>query len=297
MLPKYHELIHPVLELLAKEEHSRKSASEVLIDSNIFNLSEEEKNERVSNGLLRFEDRIGWAFTYLTKAEYIELTERKFIYRATSAGKEALKNASINNIVIDNKYLEENVANYYKNWQVKRKSDKTNEVEKDEDENNVTFDLEDELSRVDDEFNSDLLRTIKDMSWQDFEDLCANLLEKMGYGIASKRDIRTGDGGIDGEIFEDELGLKGKIYIQAKKWDNNNIQPKDMKEFLYNIRGNKGVFITTSDFSDKAKLEAANYKDGKVALINYIELIKLCKKYQVLCHKQSLEIYKLGETS
>lgn len=133
------------------------------------------------------------------------------------------------------------------------------------------------------------------MNWQDFEDLCATLLEKMGYGIASKRVIRSGDGGIDGEIYEDELGLKGRIYIQAKKWDNNNIRPKDMKEFLYNIRGNKGVFITTSDFSDNAKLEAANYKEGKIALINYIDLIKLCKKYQVLCHKQPLEIYKLGD--
>jgi restriction system protein len=292
MIPKYHELIHPTLKLLSEQAHSRKSASQRLMDT--FDLSEEEKAERVSSGLLRFEDRVGWAFTYLTKAEYIELTEQKASYRTTNSGKEALEDALKRNIPIDEKYLKEYAANYSKNWQVKRKDDYKNiDIEEDE-EGNVTFDLEDELSRVDDEFKSDLLKKIKEMSWQDFEDLCASLLEKMGYGIASKRVIRTGDGGIDGEIFEDELGLKGKIYIQAKKWDNNNIQPKDMKEFLYNVRGNKGVFITTSDFSDKARSEAANYKEGKVALINYIDLIKLCKKYQVLCHKQSLEIYKLG---
>jgi restriction system protein len=157
----------------------------------------------------------------------------------------------------------------------------------------VVFDLEDELDKVGNEFNFQLLQKIKAMSWQDFEDLCATLLEKMGYGVASKREIRAGDGGIDGEILEDELGLKGKIYIQAKKWDNNNVQPKDMKEFLYNVRSNKGVFITTSDFSQKAREEAKNYKEGKVALINYNDLVKLCKKYQVLCQKQIIEIFKL----
>lgn len=291
MIPKYHELIHPTLKLLSENEHSRKSASQALVDG--FFLSDDEKEQRVSNGLSRFEDRIGWAFTYLTKAEYIELAEKKYTYRATTLGKEALKIATMNKVIIDHKYLQENAANFSKNWQVKSKDDSDKDVIDDE-ESNATFDLEDELARVDDEFKSDLLRKIKDMSWQDFEDLCALLLEKMGYGIASKRVIRSGDGGIDGEIFEDELGLKGKIYIQAKKWDNNNIQPKDIKEFLYNVRGNKGVFITTSDFSEKARREAENYKEGKVALINYIELIKLCKKYQILCHKQPLDIYKLG---
>jgi restriction endonuclease Mrr len=53
------------------------------------------------------------------------------------------------------------------------------------------------------------------------------------------------------------------------------------------------VFITTSDFSQKAREEAQNYKEGKVALINYHELVKLCKKYQVLCEKQTIEIFKL----
>lgn len=291
MIPKFHELIHPLLKVLSQENCSRKSATAKLADALLLN--DEEKEDRIQSGAIRFENRVGWAFTHLTKAEYIELTEQKATYRITNLGIQALLNASQSNVVIDAKYLEEHSPNYFENWQVRRKEDKKSNIVDDE-ESSATFNLEDELSRVDDEFKSNLLRKIKDMSWQEFEDLCATLLEKMGYGIASKRVIRTGDGGIDGEIYEDELGLKGKIYIQAKKWDNNNIQPKDMKEFLYNVRGSKGVFITTSDFSEKARIEAQNYKEGKVALINYIDLIKLCKKYQVLCHKQSLEIYKLG---
>lgn len=293
MIPKFHELLQPALQLLSQASYSRKSASQKLIHN--FNLSDAEKEERVSSGLLRFEDRVGWAFTFLTKAEYIELTEEKYTYRATAAGKEALNYALSQNIIIDEKYLKEHAANYFQNWQVKVVSNKQLNSESVDEDTNSKFDLEEELDKANEGFEYDLLKRIKEMSWQDFEDLCATLLEKMGYGIAATRKIRTGDGGIDGEIYEDELGLKGKIYIQAKKWDNNNIQPKDIKEFLYNIRGNKGVFITTSDFSEIARREGENYKEGKVALINYIDLIKYCKKYQVLCKKKPLEIYVLDE--
>jgi restriction system protein len=290
MIPKFDGITHPLLQLLSKEKQSRKSASDKL--SNILNLNEADREEKTSSGNYLFENRVGWAFTYLTKAEFIELTEKKAVYRITNLGIEALKDSKERNVVIDKKYLEENSANYFKNWQVKKQNNESESSEEDE-ESDVVFDLEDELDKVDNEFNFKLLQKIKAMTWQDFEDLCATLLEKMGYGVASKRQIRVSDGGIDGEIFEDELGLKGKIYIQAKKWDNNNIQPKDMKEFLYNVRGNKGVFITTSDFSQKSREEAQNYKEGKVALINYNDLVKLCKKYQVLCKKQTIEIFKL----
>lgn len=283
MIPKYDEITHPLLKLISKNEQTRKSATDEL--ANMLNLSIADKEEKTNSGNYLFENRVGWAFTYLTKAEYIELTEKKALYRITNLGLDALNKANKTKSIIDKKFLEENSQNFIKNWQVKKK-------ENDED-NEAVFDLEDELDKVDSEFNLNLLKKIKSMSWQEFEDLCANLLEKMGYGVASKRQIRVGDGGIDGEIFEDELGLKGKIYIQAKKWDNNNIQPKDMKEFLYNVRGSKGVFITTSDFSQKSREEAQNYKEGKVALINYKDLIKLCKKYQVLCKKQTIEIFKL----
>lgn len=290
MIPKFYEITHPLLELISKEEQTRKSASEKL--SKILNLDEEEKQEKTVSGFYLFESRVGWAFTYLTKAEYIELTEQKAVYRITGLGLDALKDAQKKGVAVDKEYLEENSPNYFKNWQIKKQDTKA-EISTDDEENDVVFDLEDELDKVDNEFNFQLLQKIKTMTWQEFEDLCATLLEKMGYGVASKREIRTGDGGIDGEIFEDELGLKGKIYIQAKKWDNNNVQPKDIKEFLYNVRGNKGVFITTSDFSQKAREEAQKYKEGKVALINYNDLVKLCKKYQVLCQKQTIEIFKL----
>ena len=291
MIPKYYQIIHPLLELFLKENQSRKIAAEKL--RHRVDMSNAELEEKLSSGMLVFDNRVGWAFTNLFKAEYIELTEQKAVYRVTNLGKEALKNSKQKNIKIDAKYLEENSLNFLKNW--KASNGKKKDISIADNQNDVDFDLEEELDRVEKDFDSDLLNKIKELSWQKFEDLCADLLEEMGYGVASKREIRSGDGGIDGEIYEDELGLRGKIYIQAKKWDNNNVQPKDIKEFLFNVRGNKGVFITTSDFSQKARDEAVNYKDGKVALINYSELIKLCKKYQILCKKQTIYIYKIKE--
>lgn len=290
MIPKYHQIMHPLLVLTQKSAQSRKSATKTLAPH--FKLTEKELQKMLPSGSSPvFHNRVGWAFTYLTKAEYIELSEEKATYRITKAGSEALKNANDNNLTINHKYLQENSVNYDKNWQVKS-SASINDNENDKDDDGG-INLEQEIDKVNDEFDFKLLERIKNMSWQEFEDFCATLLEKMGYGVASTRTIRSGDGGIDGEIYEDELGLKGKIYIQAKKWNNNNIQPKDIKEFLYNVRGQKGVFITTSDFSKKAEEEAQNYKEGKVALINYSYLIKLCKKYQLLCRQKPLHIYQL----
>jgi len=215
MIPQYCKIIYPLLKLMAKEEQTRKGASEKL--STTFNLAEDEKQKKTASGFnLVFENRVGWAFTFLTKAEYIELTERKAVYRITNLGLNALKDAEERKVIIDTKYLKENAPNYFKNWQLKRKDNKSeNEIE--DEENNVVFDLEDELDKVDNEFNFALLRKIKTMSWQEFEDLCATLLEKMGYGVASKRQIRVNDGGIDGEIFEDELGLKRQFGINPNK--------------------------------------------------------------------------------
>ena len=113
----------------------------------------------------------------------------------------------------------------------------------------------------------------------------------MGYGVSSTRTIRVRDGGIDGEIFEDELGINGVIYIQAKRYDNNNISVNDIKNFLNTINKNKGIFITTSDFTKDAMAEVISYR-GRVALINKVSLIKYCKKYEIQCVKQTIDIFK-----
>ncbi|MFM7630342.1 MAG: winged helix-turn-helix domain-containing protein [Alphaproteobacteria bacterium] len=88
MMPKFDELIHPLLQLLSEESYSRKTAAQKLLPT--FHLTEEERQERLSSGTPKFENRVAWAFTFLVKAEYIELTEKKAFYRATKLGKDAL---------------------------------------------------------------------------------------------------------------------------------------------------------------------------------------------------------------
>lgn len=296
MIPKVYQLFHPILTLLEEKNHKRKTATEALIKQ--LCLSEEEKKQKIKSGLNLFENRVGWAFTFLTKSEYIELSSEKATYKITELGRDALKTSKETGKEIDEQFLKNNSPNYLKNWQVieieKPFSERKNKEEFDKNSEDSAFNLEEELEKNQEEFDIRLLEEIRSMTWQNFEDFCANLLEKMGYGVAAKRKIRSHDGGIDGEILEDELGLKGKIYLQAKQWKSGSkVGSKDMKEFLYNISGKKGVFITTSEFSNEAKQEAANFKEGFIALVDHKELVRLCKKYQHHCQRKTLEIFRL----
>ena len=119
----------------------------------------------------------------------------------------------------------------------------------------------------------ELLETVKSCSPAFFEKLVVDLLVKMGYGgslaDAGRAVGKSGDGGVDGIIKEDELGLD-VIYIQAKRWDQNSIGRPQVQQFagaLQGQRAGKGIFITTSSFTD----EARNFVKGigsKIVLID-----------------------------
>ena len=124
-----------------------------------------------------------------------------------------------------------------------------------------------------------LLQHIKDNSWEFFEHLVVKLLVAMGYG-GSFRDAgqatrKTYDGGIDGVIKQDRLGLDS-IYLQAKRWENVVGRPEIQKFVgaLHGQRAKKGVFITTSHFSTEAK-DYAEQIDPKIVLIDGAELVEL----------------------
>lgn len=119
----------------------------------------------------------------------------------------------------------------------------------------------------------DLLNRVKSCSADFFERLLVDLLVKMGYG-GSRRDAgkaigKSGDGGIDGIIKEDKLGLD-IVYIQAKRWDNTVVGRPEIQKFvgaLHGQRARKGVFITTSKFSQEAR-EYVSVIDSKIVLID-----------------------------
>ena len=296
MLPTFNELIEPVLKLISINPLTRKKATCELQKK--LKISQQQMDQKTNSGSFIFESRVGWAFTYLTKAEYIKKTDKKAHYEITDLGVCALQDSIKNNCKIDKTYLEENAQNYLNNWRVNKieKGQIPSKIQDNsrDDEVAVNMNLEESIDEFNAQFEIELLEKIKSLTWQEFEDLCSRLIEKMGYGVASTRTVRQSDGGIDGEILEDELGIKGVIYIQAKKFDDNNVGVSDIKSFLHTIKDNKGIFITTADFTKEAKNEAKPYR-GRVALINKNDLIKYCKKYQIKCVKQTIDIFKLSD--
>ena len=242
--------------------------------------SEEVLNDRLLSGGSRFENRINWAFSHLKKAEFIELsTNEKFSYIITELGKKALEDAK-NGKKIDVAYLKNNSDSYEINWKSKTKLKENLQNEEEEEE----IDLAEECNIRNSATGVEFLNQLRKLDWKFFEDFCAKLLEKMNYGVASKREIRQKDGGIDGVIYTDELGIKDKIYIQAKKYDNlTNVTAPKIREFLHilNTQNSKGVFITTSKFTKDALMEAEIFrKQGQIALIDDAKLLELCIKYK-----------------
>lgn len=113
----------------------------------------------------------------------------------------------------------------------------------------------------------DVKERLKEIDAFHFEVIVMDLLEKMGYGRA-KVTKKSHDGGIDGEVTADKLGI-GKIYMQAKRW-RNNVGPKEVRYFVGAVatkKSKQGVFITTSDFTLEAR-EVAEKADANIVLVN-----------------------------
>ena len=143
----------------------------------------------------------------------------------------------------------------------------------------------------------DILTNLKDMDDRAFERLVTQLLSKMGYGEIERAHGHKGDGGIDGILTQDELGLE-KVYVQAKRWIPRNVGGPNVNEFSGSLGthgATKGVLVTTSSFTPPAyQAAAAAAKDGKtVRLINGQELAQLMIRYGVGVATNTYEVKKL----
>ncbi len=263
-IPDYQSIMLPLLKFVGdKKEHSIREAIEYI--AKIFNLSEEEKKEVLPSGQQYIIDnRVGWARTYLKKAGLLESTKRSY-FKITNLGLEVLQK---NPKEINVKFLEQ--FPQFIEFRNLRKE------EEEEEEENLTQTpqelLEYGYQRIKKDLASELLNLVKKSSPRFFEKLVVELLIKMGYGgslkDAGKAIGQSGDGGIDGIIKEDKLGLD-IIYIQAKRWENV-VGSKDVRNFVGSLAGqkaSKGVFITTSSFTKDA-LEYVKTIPHKVILID-----------------------------
>ncbi len=273
-IPDYQSLMLPLLQFASdQEEHTVREAVDAL--STQLNLSEGERQELLPSGQQPvFDNRVGWARTYMGKAGLLENTRRPY-FRITSRGMTVL---SGNPQRIDVSFLLQ--FREFVEFRTRRERAATPEPNTDaHNEQTPQEALEYSYQRLRQNLAEELLTKVMSLSPAFFERLVVDLLVEMGYG-GSRRDAgravgRSGDGGIDGIINEDRLGLD-VIYVQAKRWEGVVGRPEIHKFVgaLFGQRARKGVFITTSTFTAEAKQYAANI-DSKVVLIYGEQLSQL----------------------
>ncbi len=255
----------------------------------LFLLSEEEREQLLPSGRVRlFHNRVAWAVTHLKKAGLLE-PRRRGVYAITERGRRILADAP-----------ERITLNYLMRFEdfrdFRNQRNTTETVEDVSTENTKAVELEDEgqtpeevlgqaWKAIRENLESEVLDQIKQVSPQFFEQLVVDVLVAMGYGgerLGAARAVgQSGDGGIDGIIDEDPLGLD-VIYLQAKRWEGVVGRPEIQKfaGALQGRRAKKGVFITTSNFSRDAS-EYASLIDNRIVLIDGRRLARLMIDHDV----------------
>lgn len=280
-IPDYQTLMLPFLQLLTDgSEHTLSELSDALDMQ--FQLTEEEKNELLPSGnqaVMR--NRVGWARTYLKKALLLE-SPRRAVFKITERGQQVLSEQPEK---INARYLRrfEEFCEFQNTNTTNDSAAITEEVDSNQ---TPTEAIEAAHKALNNDLASDVLDAIKNQSPQFFETLVVKLMQAMGYGGWSHESGQatqyTADGGIDGIINEDPLGLE-TIYLQAKRYTDNAIGRPDIQAFVGALemrRARKGVFITTSRFSKDA-LEYVSMIEKKVVLIDGKQLAGLMIKHNL----------------
>lgn len=281
-LPKYHEIMPHALSYFAEHGAQKWRSSEAWL-ARAMNVSDEGMQLEYESGNGKvFLDRISWALSALTATGLLERPSRG-VYQITDEGKTFLTKP-------------EQVYPCVKEREAKRRlaRAKTMAVEEEdapEDSEDITPTeaLESAYQKILSERYDLILDTILSKTPRDFEHLVAKLLSRMGYGgqveNASAVTKASHDGGIDGVIKEDILGF-GRIYIQAKRYARDNaISREDIQKFVGALavaQSNKGVFITTSRFSEHARRYAQELNGStNLVLIDGVQLAKYIYQYNV----------------
>ncbi len=287
-IPKFHETFIPILEILSngKTIHTRE-LQKLVIEKHFSKLSEEQLSEKTKTGEVLINNRIAWGKSYLKKGGYIFYPERGNV-KITEKGLKEKSDLTLKKVVEDsgtlNFYAEENT-----------KSKKGNNELKEVVSSSPQDLIDKGFSQIESAVKNDLLEKLKTIDPYYFEKVILILLKKMGYGEFIETS-KSGDGGIDGIINEDKLGLD-KIYIQAKRFNENKVREKDIRNFIGAMSGdtNKGVFVTTSLF-DIGAIEKAKNAHHKIILIDGNKLVDLMHEFNVgIQIKSTYEVKQLDE--
>ena len=274
-IPDYQSIMLPLLKFIRDgREHSFRETVEALATQ--FELTASERKELLPSGQQAiFDNRVGWARTYLKKAGLIKSARRGF-FQITDRGMQTLsENLPEINVKYLRRFKEFVEFQTVKRGRIVDSQDQAETIDKTPEEI-----IEVGYAKLRSDLAAELLMKVKECSAVFFERLVVDLLVRMGYGgsraDAGKAVGQTRDGGIDGIIKEDKLGLDA-VYIQAKKWDETVVGRPEVQKFVGALQGQrakKGVFITTSSFSSDA-VDYVSKIDNKVVLIDGVELASL----------------------
>ena len=276
-VPSQQDLHRPILEMVSGAQDSVVSLQQVkaaLIER--FSLDDKDLAERVPSGQSRFTNRVYWAVSYLRRAGLLK-SPSKACFLMTESGLKILSSQSgdIGGAQLKS-LIDAEGQQSHQGVEETVQPGETNGVTPDEQVAALHGELDDKLA-------DELLDNVRNISPDQFERLMVSLLEKMGYG-KGRVVGRSGDGGIDGIINQDRLGLE-KVYIQAKRWQSTVGEP-EIRMFSGSLQAkgaNKGVLITTSTFLPKA-LETADRVSGPSQFIRLIagaELSRLMIEYDI----------------
>lgn len=286
-LPKFHETFNPILDILSdgKIINSRELLNKV-VEKYYNDLPQDLLEQKTKSGSPLLQDRISWGKSYLKKGGFVIYPERGMV-QITEKGKNSI------NGKLELKDVEgsSNFMNFYAHESDKKGISNDTEIK-----NSTPQDLIDSgFAKIEAQVKNDLLEKLKTIDPYFFEKVILILLKRMGYGDFIETS-KTGDGGIDGIINEDKLGLD-KIYIQAKRYGENKVREKDIRNFIGAMSGDtsKGVFVTTTDF-DQGAIKKAHDAHHTIILIDGKKLVDLMHEYNVgIQIKETYEVKELDE--
>lgn len=295
-IPDFQALMLPVLKASADGEVKISDVVGVL--GSRLGLTEAELSELLPSGKqTTFANRVTWAKSYLGKAGLIDLTRRGY-FVINSRGRNVLAAPPPS---INIKFLET-----FSEFKLFRDaSEQTSDIASDSIENlkNLTPDeiIRSAHSELDKSLSAELLMKVLAAPPDFFERLVVQLLVAMGYGgsaaDAGRALGKSGDGGVDGVIDQDALGLD-RIYVQAKRYSDNKVSAGDIRDFfgsLDRFKASKGLFVTTSSFSAAAK-ETAELLSKRIVLIDGHFLTRLMIRYDIGCRvEETIQIKKMDE--
>ncbi len=288
-IPDFQTLMRPALQTLADGAELRvQTIRDVLAQE--FGLTEAELEQRLPSGRTKtYANRVAWTLSHMKGAGLIE-SPRRGVYRITERGRQAVSETDTSNR-IDLRFLSQFPE--YRQFRSAEHGDAGSAATVDPPAateaaaviGTPTERIEAAYQELRRALAVDLLERVREQTPDFFEQVVLDVLEAIGYGgsreDAADRLGRSGDGGVDGVIREDKLGLD-LIYVQAKRWANTVGRP-DIQQFVGALNGqraSKGVFITTSTFSREAR-DYAESVNPRVVLVDGQQLATLMIDHNV----------------